>query len=136
MHRVVVTGMAGLSSLGHDWASIKSAMQAGKSGIVCMEQWRQYEGMNTQLAGPVEFTRPTHYSRKQIRSHGRVSLMATRATEMALARAGLLGAACLSDGSTGIAYGSSIGSTPPITAFAAMLERQDCSKITATSYSR
>ncbi|WP_115718757.1 beta-ketoacyl-ACP synthase [Gallaecimonas mangrovi] len=134
MHRVVVTGMAGISSLGHDWPSVKAAMQAGKNGIVRMEDWQQYQGMNTQLAGPVDFSRPAHYSRKQIRSHGRVAMMATRASEVALERAGLLGAACLQDGSTGIAYGSSIGSTPPIMAFSAMLERQDCSKITATSY--
>ncbi|MED5525551.1 MAG: beta-ketoacyl-ACP synthase [Pseudomonadota bacterium] len=134
MRRVVVTGMAGLSSLGHDWPSIKAAMQAGQNGIVRMDDWDRFEGLNTKLAGPVAFERPAHYSRKQVRSHGRVSMMATRATELALARAGLLGHACLSDGRTGIAYGSSIGSTPPIMGFSAMLERNDCSKITATSY--
>ncbi|WKE63987.1 beta-ketoacyl-ACP synthase [Gallaecimonas kandeliae] len=134
MRRVVVTGMAGISSLGQDWPTVKAAMEQGKSGIVAMDGWQAFEGMNTRLAGPVAFERPSHYSRKQVRSHGRVSLMATRATELALERAGLLGHECLNDGRTGIAYGSSIGSTAPITAFAAMLERNDSSKITATSY--
>ncbi len=134
MKRVVVTGMAGISSLGDNWPAIRAAMAAGRSGIVRMDDWDKYEGMNTRLAGPVDFTRPKHYSRKQVRAHGRVSLMSTRATEMALEQAGLLGDAVLTDGSTGIAYGSSTGSTAPLSAFAKMLENHDPSRITATSY--
>ncbi|MDH5190233.1 MAG: beta-ketoacyl-ACP synthase [Gammaproteobacteria bacterium] len=137
MKRVVVTGMAGVTSLGNDWDIIKQNMQAGKTGIKYMPEWNVYEDLNTRLAAPiVDFKPPSHYTRKQTRSMGRVSLLSTVATEMALDKAGLLGDECLSDGSTGVAYGSSTGSTEPMKAFGAMLNEGTCRGVTATSYIR
>ena len=68
--------------------------------------------LHTRLAAPVSnFEPPAHYPRKMTRSMGRVSLLALRATELALAQAGLVKDPCISDGRMGIAYGSSSGST-------------------------
>ena len=39
MKRVVVTGMAGITSLGSDWASIEANFLAGRSGIRRMDEW-------------------------------------------------------------------------------------------------
>ncbi|VFS83635.1 3-oxoacyl-(acyl carrier protein) synthase II [Kluyvera cryocrescens] len=50
---------------------------------------------------------PVHYTRKRIRAMGRVSRLATRATELALEQAGLIDDPVLTGGETGIAYGSS-----------------------------
>jgi 3-oxoacyl-[acyl-carrier-protein] synthase II len=68
------------------------------------------------------------------RSMGRVSVMATKATECALEQSQLLNCEALTNGDTGISYGSSIGSTPPIVAFGDLLKNNDMSGITATSY--
>ena len=89
--RVAVTGMAGLTSLGHDYDSVIGAMNAGRSGIRFMEEWARYDGLNTHLGAPIaDFALPEHYPRKKIRSMGRVASLAVVATERALGDAGLL----------------------------------------------
>ena len=135
--RVVITGMGGISALGQDWDSVKAKLQAGQNAVVRMDEWDRFDGLHTRLAAPVsDFSTPAHYSRKKIRSMGRVSLMATRASEMALEDAGLLHDPLIASGAMGIAYGSSTGSTDPITAFGDMLKHGDMSGVTATSYIR
>ncbi|WP_028780053.1 beta-ketoacyl-ACP synthase [Shewanella sp. 38A_GOM-205m] len=135
--RVVITGMGGISALGQDWDSVKARLQAGQNAVVRMDEWDRFDGLHTRLAAPVNgFSTPAHYSRKKIRSMGRVSLMATRASEMALEDAGLLHDPLIASGAMGIAYGSSTGSTDPITAFGDMLKHGDMSGVTATSYIR
>lgn len=135
MKRVVVTGMSVVTALGDDWTAFKDNLLAGRNAVVTMADWDRFEGLNTKLAAPVlHFQRPAHYSRKMTRSMGRVSLMATRATELALQDAGLLDDPRIQDGRCGIAYGSSTGSTEPITAFGRMMETGVMSGVTATSY--
>lgn len=135
--RVVITGMGGISALGQDWDSVKARLQSGQNAVVRMDEWDRFDGLHTRLAAPVsDFSTPAHYSRKKIRSMGRVSLMATRASEMALEDAGLLHDPLIASGAMGIAYGSSTGSTDPITAFGDMLKHGDMSGVTATSYIR
>ena len=69
--RVVVTGMAGISPIGNDWASIRARLEQMKNGIVRMDGWDQYEDLNTRLAAPVtDFAMPGHYRRKELRSMG------------------------------------------------------------------
>lgn len=115
--RVVVTGCGALTALGHDWASIRAALEAGRSGVVRMKEWDRYEELHTRLGAPVaSFSLPSHYDRKVLRGMGRVALLATRASELALEDAGLLGDPVLSSGRTGIAFGSSAGSIRPIIA--------------------
>ncbi len=93
--RVVVTGMAGLSPIGSDWKTVSEALRTGRSGIERLEELGQIDGMATRLGARVnDFEVPDSYPRKRIRSMGRVSLLATRATELALADAGLRRARC------------------------------------------
>lgn len=133
--RVAVTGMAGFSPIGNDWDTIRGRLQAGQSGVRCMDDWERYAGLLTRLAAPVgEFTLPAHYNRKSTRSMGRVSLMATRVTELALEDAGLLGDPVISGGRTGVAYGSSMGSTPAIAEFGHMLIHHDIGRLNANTY--
>lgn len=135
MKRVVVTGMSAITALGQDWASFRQNLALGKSATRYMPEWDCYSDLSTRLAAPVtDFERPAHYSRKLTRSMGRVSLMATRATEVALQDAGLIEHPALTDGRCGIAYGSSTGSTEPISAFGRMLEQHSMAGVTATSY--
>ncbi|HEX5793479.1 MAG TPA: beta-ketoacyl-ACP synthase [Rheinheimera sp.] len=135
MKRVVVTGMSVVTALGDSWADFKQNLQRGNNAVCVMPQWDKFSNMSTRLAAPVQhFQRPEHYSRKMVRSMGRVSLMATRATELALQDAGLLQHPALTDGRCGIAYGSSTGSTEPILAFGRMMDSGDMTGVTATSY--
>jgi len=135
MKRVVVTGMSVVTALGDNWPQFKYALQQGRNAVCTMSDWDRFSSMSTRLAAPVQdFVRPAHYPRKLIRSMGRVSLMATRATELALSDAGLLQHPALTDGRCGIAYGSSTGSTEPIVAFGQMMNSGDMAGVTATSY--
>lgn len=135
MNRVVITGMSAVTALGDDWQSFKGAIQDKRSAVKVIEAWREVEGLNTKLGAPIEdFTRPKHYKRKDVRSMGKVALMANVATERALEQAQLLEHESLKNGDTGISYGSSSGSTAPIIAFGDLLKDKDMSGITATSY--
>ncbi|MCK9606578.1 MAG: beta-ketoacyl-ACP synthase [Methylomonas sp.] len=134
-HRVVVTGMAGFSPIGNDWQEIRNRLINKQSGIRFLPAWDKYNGLLTRLGGPVEnFHLPAHYTRKNTRSMGRVSLLATRASELALTDAGLLGDPVVSGGRTGVAYGSSVGSTPAIADFGRMLIDNDIGNLNATTY--
>ena len=43
--RVVVTGMAGISPLGNDWASIRTRLGEYRNAIVRMDDWATYGGL-------------------------------------------------------------------------------------------
>ncbi len=136
LKRVVVTGMAGISPIGNDWQCMAMRLKSQHTGIQIMPDWEAYQGLNTRLGAPADFDKPEHYSRKQTRSMGRVALMATRATELALADAQLLNHAELQNGMTGIAYGSSSGSADAIAEFGYMLLNHVTNGLNATSYIR
>ncbi len=133
--RVVITGMAGISPLGNDWPSIRAHLLSYRNAIVRMGEWAQYEGLNTQLGAIAQpFTLPAHYNRKTTRSMGRVALMATWATEMALQDAGLQGDPIVKSGKLGIAYGSSAGTPASIGDFGRMIHAKSTEGINATTY--
>lgn len=135
--RVVVTGVGSITSLGSDWPSFQANLQRGASGIVRMEEWQRYQNLSTKLGGPVtDFEVPSHYKRKQTRAMGRVALLATRASELAIIDAGLLDDPVLKSGAVGVAYGSSTGSTDATCDFVNMLTNQDMTGVTATTYIR
>ncbi|MDF5070294.1 beta-ketoacyl-ACP synthase [Vibrio parahaemolyticus] len=133
--RVVVTGMSGVTAFGNDWQSVEPKLRDCQNATQYMPSYEQYDGLNTKLAAPIlDFELPKHYKRKQVRSMGRVSKLATVATENALSQAGLIGNDVLTNGQTGIAYGSSTGSTDAIGAFGVMLNEKTTKAITATTY--
>ncbi|MGA4638968.1 beta-ketoacyl-ACP synthase [Stutzerimonas stutzeri] len=135
--RVVVTGMAGITSLGSDWTSIEANFSANRSGIRRMAEWDRFTELNTRLAGPVDdFSVPPHWTRKQLRSMGRVSRLSVLAAERALVDAGLLEDASIRDGRMGVACGSSTGSTEEIKAFGNMLLNSVADGLNANSYIR
>ncbi len=136
MNRVVITGMAALTPIGNDWETVAKNLKEQKTGIKRMDEWASYKGLNNQVAAPVDFNRPEHYSRKQIRGMGRVAMLGTYATELALIDAGLLNDPFLKNGQTGVAYGSSSGSFDGLVDFTSMLLSKDRGSLNATSYIR
>jgi 3-oxoacyl-[acyl-carrier-protein] synthase II len=135
MKRVVVTGMGGVTALGDRWADIETRLRAGRNAITRVPAWSRFDGLHTQLGAPVtHFEVPAGYPRRKTRSMGRVSMLAVRASEMALADAGLEDDTSIADGRMGVAYGSSSGSVDPIRAFARMLDTGSMEGITSNSY--
>ncbi len=134
--RVVVTGMAGLSPIGMEWKEIRDALRSGRSGVRRIDDWNEVEGLRTRLGAPVsDFSVPADYPRKKIRAMGRVSLLSTRATELALRDAGLLDDPVIGSGRTGVSYGSSSGSPPAMGVYARQLfTRQTTRGIGANDY--
>jgi len=136
-NRVVITGVGAYSPIGNDWSEIESNLRARKSGVQHIEAWDEYDGLNTKLGAPVKhFKAPASFTRKRTRSMGRVALLSTAASEIALRDAGLLDDPVLKSGRVGVAYGSSTGSTDAITDFANMLLSKTLDGITATTYIR
>jgi 3-oxoacyl-[acyl-carrier-protein] synthase II len=136
-HRVAVTGMAGITALGSDWARVESRMREGINAIRYMPDWDRYTDLNTKLAAPIEdFSPPEAWTRKQMRGMGRVSQLAVRAAELALESSGLRDDPVLQSGAMGVACGSSVGSTPDIKDFALMLMNGTCGGLNANSYVR
>ncbi len=135
--RVAVTGIGGISPLGSTWQEIESRLRARENAVVVMDGWDEYKGLNTNLGVPVSnFSVPDHYTRKQTRSMGRVALLAVRASELALERAGLLDHPALTSGATGVAFGSSTGSPGAILEFGQLLLNKSTDGLNATSYVR
>jgi len=133
--RVVVTGMGAVTSLGNDWASVQERMRSGRSAVVTMPAWDIYPDLQTRLGAPIaDFKAPTHYPRKLVRSMGRVALLGVRATELAMADAGLVGDPIVQSGRMGVAYGSSSGSLEPILSLGTALTGAGASNISATGY--
>ncbi|AIY41876.1 3-oxoacyl-[ACP] synthase-like protein [Collimonas arenae] len=133
--RVVVTGMAGISPIGNDWNAIRAHLGSYRNAVVRMHEWADYDGLNTQLGAPAaEFSLSERYSRKSTRSMGRVALMATRASELALIDAGLIDDPLLKSGVCGVAYGSSAGTPAAIGDFGRMMEERSTRGINATTY--
>ena len=133
--RVAVTGMAGISPIGNDWCSVRARLAKYRNAVVSMPEWAGYDGLNTLLGAPAaEFTLSERYTTKSTRSMGRVALMATRASELALENAGLLGDPLVKSGKLGIAYGSSAGTPRAICDFGRMIDEKSTKGINATTY--
>jgi len=134
-HRVVVTGMAGISPIGNDWATVRDRLGSYRNAIVHMNDWSDYDGLNTRLGAPAApFALSERYNRKTTRSMGRVALLATRATELALLDAGLLDDPLLTSGRMGVSFGSSAGTPSAIGDFGRMMEERTTRGINATTY--
>lgn len=129
--------MAGVCALGSRWSEIEQGFRARRNAVRYMPEWECYSDMNTRMAGPIDrFAVPAHWTRKQLRSMGRVSQFAVHAAEQALADAGLLRHPVVKSGTMGVASGSCTGSTPDMKDFAHMVINDDASGLNANSYVR
>ena len=99
-----------------------------------MPEWAEIQGLSTRLAGVAKDVPFDDYPRKKTRSMGRVALLATYATEQALADAGL-GPDLPSMPEVGLAYGSTHGSSSAQEEFCRTLfARNGLRGIPSTSY--
>lgn len=135
MRRVVVTGMGIASPLG---SSLDSAFERLKKYENCIQHWEkldEYERLNTSLGALVSgFEIPPHFDRKTRRTMGAVSLMAVVTAEEALKDAGLLGDEIITNGRTGVSYGSSTGSLDAVLDFYSMCIDKEVKSLNSGSY--
>ena len=137
LNRVVVSGIGGISAFGRDWASIQTAFKQGRNAVQNMGWQGQYPDLEAQLGAPIEgYAPPAHWTRKQLRSMGRVSYLCVDAAEQALADAGLLGDERINDGRMGVACGSSTGSTADIRDIGELLLTGRSAHFSANTYVR
>jgi len=135
--RVVITGIGGITPLGHDWPTIGQALKANACAITAMPDWQRIDGLICHMAAPCEFSPPSHYRRRTLRSMGRVAQLAVRASELALAEAGYKkGDEWLSSGEVGVAYGSAQGSVEGMQEFFGLLNDHTTEELKSTSYIR
>jgi 3-oxoacyl-[acyl-carrier-protein] synthase II len=134
MKRVVITGMGGITPLGHEWTQIEARLREYRNAVRRMPEWDYFDALNGRLGCPVDdFVLPS-WPRQQLRSMGRVAQLAVAASEHALRDAGLHEDASIRDGRMGVAYGSSGGSVEPVRVVGRMLETGSMQGVTATSY--
>ena len=115
MRRVVVTGMSQISPLGVSREDAFKRLLKMKNRVKYLRELEQYTRLNTKLAAPAdEFVIPSHYNRKVLRTMGRVGVLSVASAEDALKDAGLFGDDIITNGQTGVSYGSSTGSLDSI----------------------
>lgn len=135
MRRVVVTGMAGLSPLGHSWGEVEQNLRVQNSAVRYMPDWEEIADLHTKLGAPLpDFELSSHFTRKRTRGMGRIGILATRSAELALEDAGLSGDPILTSGQTGVAFGSSSGSPPALARMGQILVNHDMSSVNANTY--
>jgi len=116
-----------------EWGEILAGLRLRQNTVRRMDEWTDYVGLNTLLAAPIPQPLP-EYPRKKTRGMGRVALLALAATDKALHMAGLTDAPLLKNGRCGVAYGSSLGSVPPLMDFYRLLVDKDSRDMNATTY--
>jgi 3-oxoacyl-[acyl-carrier-protein] synthase II len=105
--------MGALSPIGTDWEDAGDVLRNGGNGFSLNEDWTELEGLDSHICGRVDRTNeeleagidPSH-----LRSMGRVSLLSVNAVQKALDDAGFAEHPALTDGSTGVSFGSTEGS--------------------------
>lgn len=120
--RVAITGVGVATPIGNDLGAVMEALTEGRHGIRVQEEWARHPEMLTRLAAPVDIDLAGRWPRKTTRSMGRVARLATYAAEQALESAGI-DEETLRHPRTGLAFGSTHGSTKAWERFALTLEQ-------------
>ncbi len=109
MRRVVVTGLGIISSIGNNKDEVATALRDGRSGIVAMPEYAEYQ-FRSQVAGTLKIDLAEHIDRKALRFMGDGTAYNYLAMEQAIADSGLE-AGEISNERTGIIVGSGGPST-------------------------
>jgi len=134
MRRVVVTGIGMASPLGCDYAAATARLKANDHGITTMPEWDYLSHFSPRVAAKVQIPKELEIPHKAARTMGRVAQLATVATGIAIKDAGL-SARELDDGTVGLAYGSTHGSSQANEDWARKVATQNgFFGVTATTY--
>ena len=135
MLRVFVSGYGLVSAYGNSWQDLNAGFASGKNAVCYIPEWEKYHELSAYLAAPIkDYSPPKQWSRKEIRSLGKVSQYSVEAAGAALKMAGLLGDESIKDGKMGVASGQSTGSTDATAALSKMILDNDPSLVNANTY--
>lgn len=109
LRRVVITGIGIVSSIGNNKAEVTASLQAGRSGIVLAEEYREM-GFRSHVHGSLKVNLPDLIDRKLLRFMGDGAAYNYLAMEEAIADSGLE-AGDVSNPRTGLIMGSGGPST-------------------------
>lgn len=135
MKRVVVTGMALASPLGCTREDAFKHLQTFKNCIQYDPFLEEFGRLNTKLCAKVkDFKKPESFNRKVTRTMGPVSIMTCTTALEALTDAGLVGNEIITNGQTGVSYGSSSGSLETLIDFHSLQVDKEVKNVTSGSY--
>lgn len=109
MKRVVITGMGIVSCIGHDLATVLSALRNGTSGIRYNPSYAE-QGFRSLVSGSINLDLAEHIDRKQLRFMGDAAAFAFLAMQKAIEHSGL-SPEQVSNERTGVIMGSGGAST-------------------------
>ncbi|MBR1618235.1 beta-ketoacyl-ACP synthase, partial [bacterium] len=133
--RVAIVGMDIKSTLGLSVQEGFQRLHTYKNCVKYIEKLEEYKNLNSKLGAPIEnFKEPNNFNRKIKRTMGRVSLLATSSAIDALNDANLLDDEIITNGSTGVSYGSSSGSIDTLVDFYAMCVEKEIKGLNSGSY--
>lgn len=134
MRRVVITGLGTVCPLGANVDEYIAGIEANKSAVVKMEEWKEYIGLNNLVAAPAELKNEQDIPRKKRRSMGRMGIFSVQAAQEAIADAGL-DAAVIESARTGCIIGSTMGGAVAMNdTFELMLPKKDLSELSSMNF--
>lgn len=135
MKRVVITGMALASPLGSTRESAFEHLLTFKNCVQYNKELEEYARLNTKMCAKVKgFEKPESFNRKVTRTMGPVSIMTCATALEALTDAGLVGNEIITNGKTGVSYGSSSGSLETLVDFHSLQVDKEVKNVTSGSY--
>ncbi len=135
--RVVITGMSIASPLGFGVRNSFNKLQKLENCIEYQKELEEYEGLHTKLAARIkDFKVPDDFTRKTTRTMGNISIMSTATAKEALIDSGLINDEIITNGKTGVAYGSSSGSLDSVFDFYSLSLTKKVKNINSGSYIR
>ena len=135
--RVVITGMGIVSPLGSSVKSAFNRLHTLENCIIYEKELDEFEGLHTRLAGRVkDFVIPADFNRKVTRTMGEVAIMSVVSAKDALSDARLSEDEIITNGQTGVSYGSSSGSLKAIFDFYSMNIDHEVKMLNSGSYVR
>ncbi len=133
--RVVITGMAAISTLGRTQEEILTSLKAVRNTTRHMVEWESIQGLRSHLFAAIpDYQPPADFTRKQLRTMSSVSVMAVDCTREALRDAGLEGSEELHNGRCGVAYGSCSGSLKATKGCVTLLEENSTRDMNSATY--
>jgi 3-oxoacyl-[acyl-carrier-protein] synthase II len=126
--------MGAITPLGQGMDQLMAGLREGRSGVRRMPGWEDYLGMRSLVAAPAELPDVKSIPRQKRRSMGRISLLAAKAAEEAVADAGI-DPDELAQGRVGCIVGSTMGGAEALNdTFETMLPERDLSVLQGMSF--
>jgi len=134
MKKVVITGLGCISALGNNVDSLIVGFDNGISAVKKIDDWSKYKGLQSLVGAPAFLENVKNIPRKKRRSMGRMSIMATQASQEALKDAEIDEISVSSD-RVGCIIGSTMGGAEAMTeTFETMLPDRDLTLLTSMKF--